>query len=73
MGAFADDADGEWFEAGYGWNWQGVDLSFKWVYSNDVNTFDETDDSNDNQFVVGAVYKFKVSDLWDKFQGAITK
>ncbi|MGI9290444.1 MAG: TorF family putative porin [Gammaproteobacteria bacterium] len=71
IGVWADDADGEWFEAGYGWNWKGVDLTFKWVYTNDIGTFDETDDSNDNQLVVGAVYNFAVSDLWDKFQGAI--
>lgn len=73
LGTFSNDAEGQWFEAGYGWNWKGVDLSFKWVYTNDVGTFDKTDDSNDNQLVVGAVYNFAVSDLWDKFQGAVSQ
>jgi uncharacterized protein (TIGR02001 family) len=73
LGTFADDAEGQWGEIGYGWDWKGVDLNFKWIYSNDVGTFDKTDDSNDNQIVLGASYGFAVKDLWNKFQGAITQ
>ena len=73
IGIWSNDADGEWAELGYGWNWKGVDLGVKYVYTNDSATFNTTDDSNDNQLVVNAVYNFAVKDLWDKFQGALTQ
>jgi uncharacterized protein (TIGR02001 family) len=73
VGVWSNDAEGEWAELGYGWNWKGVDLGVKYIYTNDSATFDKTDDSNDNQLVASVTYNFAVSDLWDKFQGAITQ
>jgi uncharacterized protein (TIGR02001 family) len=63
IGVWSNDADGEWAELGYGWNWKGVDLGVKYIYTNDSATFDRTDDSNDNQLVVNAVYNFALKDV----------
>jgi uncharacterized protein (TIGR02001 family) len=73
VGVWSNDADGEWAELGYGWDWKGVDLGVNYTYTNDSATFDTTDDSNDNQLAVSVTYNFAVKDVWNKFQGAISQ
>ncbi len=73
IGIWSNDAEGEWAELGYGWNWKDIDLGVKYIYTNDSATFDTTDDSNDNQLVVSATYNFAVKDVWNKFQGAVSQ
>jgi uncharacterized protein (TIGR02001 family) len=73
LGVWSNDAEGEWAELGYEWNWKGIDLGVSYVYTNDTGTFDKTDDSNDNQLLVSVTYNFAVKDLWDKFQGAVSQ
>lgn len=54
-GSFGDEFDGDYFEVGYGFDWQGLDLSIALTSSSDLSV--SQDNSNADYILVFGISK----------------